>query len=489
MVAALSISFVALPPLLRPNRVRVTIAEDAPLAALVEVRTRAPSALRTIVTGLDGEDLVREYREPAVRREVHLLGLYPDRANRVVFEFIRLDGSVSRQVRTIRTKPLPELYPEIELSWFGREPRRGELLFMHLAAYDSEGEYKPLASAVDGHGRVRWYYDGEFGHLLRRISNGNMIIERDEGILEIDMLGRPQGEPLLLPHGLHHDAVELPNGNFLALSAAEGTVEDVVVEVDRATGEVVNRWDFREILDPDRPRQPINLDERDWLHINGVVYLPSEDSFIISGRDQSAVVKVSRKSGELRWILGNHQHWPEAFEPYLLDPVGKGFEWPWGQHAPAVHPEDPRRVLIYDNGNHRSYDDPVPAAENYSRGVEYLIDEAKMTVRQLWQYGKERGSELFTPFIGDVDYLPGGNRLVTFGGISRNLQGDPQPLFDLERMEVNNMKISAAIVEVTDDQPARLRMELNLRDDDNSNYAGYRVYRAEWMPLYPADPE
>ena len=40
-----------------------------------------------------------------------------------------------------------------------------------------------------------------------------------------------------------------------------------------------------------------------------------------------------------------------------------------------------------------------------------------MTVRQIWEYGKERGVECYATFLGDANYEPvTGNRLITFGG-------------------------------------------------------------------------
>jgi arylsulfate sulfotransferase len=306
----------------------------------------------------------------------------------------------------------------------------------------------------------------------------------EDRLVEIDWLGRAPWEGWNVPGGIHHDAYELPNGNILVLSAAPGSVEDALVEVDRDTGNVLHRWDLRTHWDPNRPRQPINLDDADWLHLNGLDYDAEDDAAILSGRDQSAVVKLDLETGKLAWILGNHRHWDDAFEELLLDPVGEPFAWPWGQHAPELHPEQDGRILIYDNGNHRSYEDPLPPSESYSRAVEYRIDEEAGTVRQIWQYGTERGSELYTPFIGDADYLENGNRLIVFGGVSRNLDGEPQALFDLERMEVNRMKISAHIVEVTAEQPARRVMELVFEDRDMSDYAGYRIYKAEKIQLY-----
>lgn len=470
---------------LKPVVVEVQRSEVAPLSAEVTLRTRKPSSLEVSLQGVDGDEHLRVYPGFALERTVQLLGLYPDRKNRITLTLTDMDGRESPVERTVETPPLPEIYPEVKLRRELPDQISPGVTFLHLAAYDAEGEYIPLASAVDSRGRVRWFYRGEYGHLLSRLENGNLMIEKEERLQEISMLGWPRGRGIALPEGVHHDALELPGGNLLALTAAPGSVDDGVAEISRPDGAVVRSWDFRELLDPERPRQPVNLDEADWLHLNGIDYDPRDDSFVVSGRDQSALVKVSRQSGRVVWILGDHTHWKEPFRELLLEPIGENFEWPWGQHAPELHRDIPGRILLYDNGNHRSYDDPLPPEESYSRAVEYEIDENSGRVRQLWQYGRERGSELFTPFIGDADYLENGNRLVTFGGISRDLRGGPRALFDLEAQEVNDMKISAHVVEVTADRPARVVMEIIFEDEDDSSWAGYRVYRAERMPLYP----
>ena len=47
----------------------------------------------------------------------------------------------------------------------------------------------------------------------------------------------------------------------------------------------------------------------------------------------------------------------------------------------------------------------------------YKIDTEKMTIEQVWQYGKERGSEFYSPYISDVDYLDSNHYIVHSGGI------------------------------------------------------------------------
>ncbi len=48
-----------------------------------------------------------------------------------------------------------------------------------------------------------------------------------------------------LPGGYHHDTFEMEDGNILMLSQIpdRDTVEDVLVLVDRQTGEIVRTWD------------------------------------------------------------------------------------------------------------------------------------------------------------------------------------------------------------------------------------------------------
>ena len=66
----------------------------------------------------------------------------------------------------------------------------------------------------------------------------------------------------------------------------------------------------------------------------------------------------------------------------------------------------------------------------------YRIDREAMTIEQLWQYGKERGEEFFSSYIGNVEWYGEDHYLVHSGGIqyygehasekpAALLQGDP----------------------------------------------------------------
>ena len=99
-------------------------------------------------------------------------------------------------------------------------------------------------------------------------------------------------------------------------------------------------------------------------------------------------------------------------------PEGEPFEWSYEQHGVVVCPDG--SVMMFDNGHYRSKvkENYMKAKDSYSRGVRYQIDTEKRTIRQMWQYGKERGADFFSPYICNVEYYDEGRYMVHSGGIA-----------------------------------------------------------------------
>ena len=133
----------------------------------------------------------------------------------------------------------------------------------------------------------------------------------------------------------------------------------------------------------------------------------------MSGQRQG-VIKISADN-RLRWILAPPDGWT-GYEQYLLTAVpSPEFEWNWGHTRPLLTPDGD--LMLFDNGFGREYG----SAADYSRMVRYRITENAAgggTVAQVWQYGKNRGEELYAPIVSDVDHLPDGNTyLMTSGSL------------------------------------------------------------------------
>jgi len=77
--------------------------------------------------------------------------------------------------------------------------------------------------------------------------------------------------------------------------------------------------------------------------------------------------------------------------------------------------------LVFDNGDNRNYANSGP----YSRAVEYEIDQAAKTIKQVWSYGKERGEETYARIVSKVTYVAKNNSVLFTPGSSVS-QGVPQ---------------------------------------------------------------
>ena len=388
----------------------------SPLTALIIFKTETSVSPKVTIEG-DDELSTYEYTfDEGTEHYLPIYGLYPDRDNTVVVEY----GDVKKEF-TITTEALPDDFILPTSVDADKDELSNDLYFFT----PSSGGY---TCAYDVNGDVRWYLTINSIWEVNRLDNGHMMLSTERlvnspyymtGLYEMDMLGKIYKE-YSLPGGYHHDYYEMPNGNLLVASdnftSGDGTVEDYIVELDRETGEVVKTFDLKDILNMEDGKSE-NWIEYDWFHNNSVWYDEESNSITLSGRHQDAVINIDYDSGDLNWIIGDPTNWSEEYQKYFFTPVGDDFEWQWSQHAAMITPEG--YVFIFDNGNNKSKneDEYVPAEDSYSRGVMYKIDTDKMTIEQVFEYGKERGSEFYSPYISDVDYLDSDHYIIHSGGI------------------------------------------------------------------------
>lgn len=276
-----------------------------------------------------------------------------------------------------------------------------------------------------------------------------------------------------LPRGYvdaSHEHNLMPNGHSLIRAAKANyvnqhgdtvhTVRDHILEIDEK-GNLVDAWNLAEIMDPfrdallealDMGAVCLNVDMdhigqtaemkidapygdipgvgagRNWAHINSVEYDPKDDSIILSFRHQG-VAKVTRDK-KVKWILAPSEGWNKELSTKLLKPVdakgnpisctSKGvcdgdFDFTYTQHTAWLN-NTTGTLTVLDNGDGRGYEQPAMPTMKYSRFVEYRIDEKNMQVQQIWEYGKERGYEWYSPITSNVEYMEDKNTMFGFGG-------------------------------------------------------------------------
>jgi arylsulfate sulfotransferase len=401
----------------------------APLTALVLFDTPENTQVAIHVPGKTPEASVDfTFAGYQQHHEIPIYGLYADSANLVTISIKPQNGQSTQKEIALQTEPLPVYSQEVKVEQVVRAKYSPGLNFTFL-------DHKMV---FDIDGAVRWYSTQTTFQVFSRLNNGRFLYsyqftdKKNTVLMEQDLLGKIYAV-YNIADGVQHDITELPGGNLLLTSedSKSSTTQDFIIEVSRKTGHIVRSFDLKNILDQYRPKE-IGLVNNDWLHLNSIVYNPADSSIIISSKAQSAVVKLSYPGMKIQWILGPHDNWSAQYQPYLLTPVGKGFEWQWSQHdatllSLASPASDTLDILLFDNGLNRSFD---PAAqhspvESYSRVVHYRINQKLKTVEQVWEYGKERGSAIFSYYLGGAGQEANGNILGNWGAITRDAQGNP----------------------------------------------------------------
>jgi arylsulfate sulfotransferase len=475
-----------------------------PLAGVVALTASVPVRVSLSISGGD-ETWGVDFTDFGLAHSVPVLGLKP--ATTYAIQVSVTDGAGNRQTLpplTTATGPLPADFPRV--SAFQTDLQRtepGYLLLDKTRRPDAgKTDYMMI---VDRLGHVRWYSPSGGQDGTRFLPNGRLLLINSS---EMDLLGNTYQPRTLQIPGLfvHHDMFPMQNGNFLSLALEKVVVDDyptsetdptapgqtreitsdAVVEF-RPDGTVENLWHLHEMLDPRRlgydsvlPGFPL-FDAPDWSHSNAVFHDPTDNSILVSIRHQDAVIKFSRATGQLIWILGPHDNWGPAFQPYLLQPQGAPFEWQYHQHAAKVTPSG--TVLLFDNGNYRAspFDGRprLSTLENYSRAVEYSIDQATMQVRQVWEYGAQADWRMFSASQGDADLMPATGNIVLTLSDTRHVAHLPGSDWGLGLAHT-------AIIEVDHNTPAQKLFDLRIYDPEP--LVRTWVYRSERIPsLYGAN--
>lgn len=385
----------------------------SPLTAMIIFETKDLTPITITIKGKDSNTTITHTFEPSKVHILPIYGLYADTNNEVIIKANNKEKTVY-----IQTDKLPDdiSLAEIETT---KEKLNNELYFVTPS---STG----YTVAYDVNGDVRWYLTDNFIWDIQRLNNGNILLSSNRlinppyymtGLVEMDLLGKIYYE-YSLPGGYHHDVFEMENGNLLVASDnfEDGTVEDYIVEIDRNTGAIVKRIDLKDILPVDKGDN-VYTTKYDWFHNNSVWYDKNTNSITLSGRHKDAIINIDYDTNKLNWIIGDSSNWGDEYQKYFFT-KDDNTEWQWAQHAAMILPNG--NVFVFDNGNNRSKteENAVSSLNNYSRGVIYNINTDNMTISQVWQYGKELGSDFYSPYISDVDYLEDNHYIIHSGGTS-----------------------------------------------------------------------
>lgn len=214
-----------------------------------------------------------------------------------------------------------------------------------------------------------------------------------------------------------HGMQLLPNGHALLMSydpepvgmdsVVKGGDPDAIVtgliiqELDAAKNVIFQwrSWDHFQITDA---VSAINLTATlvDYVHGNSID-VDLDGSLLLSSRHLCEVTKINRQTGDIIWRLGLNAKNNEF--SFVND--ARGFTF---QHD--VRRLSNGHLTVFDNGN---LQDP-----QYSRAVEYDLDEVNRIATETWEY--RQSPDIFAPSLGNVQRLAGGGTMIGWGGTTGN---------------------------------------------------------------------
>ncbi len=267
---------------------------------------------------------------------------------------------------------------------------------------------------VDIDGEVRWVAPQLGEAALAQVCTTDGIVVgglQTNSIYQLDWLGRVQvrtmsdARCLTSHHCLQRGKIGWLNAvAYLDFEAGKHYPESVLAEMS-LDGEILRLWDFNAILTDTIQAQgedptPLVKNYEDWFHMNSAVYDPTDDSILVSSRE-NFVIKIDYDTGAIKWLLGNpaklwYTGFPLSLQPLALTVTGDA---PIGQHTLSVS-QAGTVLTLFNNGYGNQNLPDVGDTRMPSTVSVYQIDEQARTAVEVLSLGGSVG--IYSPICSSA---------------------------------------------------------------------------------------
>ena len=207
----------------------------------------------------------------------------------------------------------------------------------------------------------------------------------------------------------NHELLILPNGHFLLLGTetifvnmqavvpggnpGAMVIGNVIQELDRDRNLVFQWRTFDHFQITDATHENLTASTIDAVHANAID-VDTDGNLLLSSRHLDEITKINRQTGEIIWRLGgkNNQF------TFTNDPIQFS-------HQHSIRRTPAGTLILYDDGNFHT--------PQFSRAVEYAVDESARTATQVWEF--RHSPDIYAFAMGSVQRLPNGNTLIGWG--------------------------------------------------------------------------
>jgi hypothetical protein len=214
----------------------------------------------------------------------------------------------------------------------------------------------------------------------------------------------------------NHEFDVLSNGHYLLLCIQKKIIDvskivdsgstqaqvlcDVIIETDR-TGKIFWEWNSFDHYKITDVTSDIDLTQPviDWSHINSI-WEDKDGNLLFSVRHFDEITKIDKNNGQIIWRMGGSKCKNNQFS--FIDDDYNGFTGFSHQHSVSVLPNG--NILLFDNGNLKE--------PQFSRAVEYQIDQNAKTAKKVWEY--RTTPDLYQPNMGSAYRQSNGTTIINF---------------------------------------------------------------------------
>ncbi len=354
-----------------------------------------------------------------------VFGLYAGYNNRVSFQVGFADGSVKTIEYQISTQPYVDSTGVFTSPTIIKARAPGSTLGFNFFVMKDQ-----LTSPVivDTDAQLRWVVPFPWSQAIF-FGNGQFYSgsEAGPGIDAIQFDGSNAALPIDLPQPLltkfTHNIDPGPYGLLAEFNGTDDlgpSLNDIVAEIATVPGQAPFQvFDMADILtqymqeNGDDPTAFVRPGS-DWFHVNASTYDPSDNTVIISSRE-NFLIKVNYSTHDIVWIFGDPTKYWYTFPSLRAKALtlDAGGNYPIGQHGVTITSDG--YVMVFNDG-YQSLNQPVGEppglSRTYSEVSVYSVDSSNLTAHEVW--GFDYGKTIYSRLCGSSYEAPGKTYLVDF---------------------------------------------------------------------------
>jgi hypothetical protein len=391
------------------SKLNLTASDTTSLKSIQFTVTRHPGSVQRPLSGTYSYDYLvsRGFAQPSSADIIlPVYGLYDGFTNTVTLTYRFVDGSAKQDSTSITTAPFADPCSYKEPEYLQHRDNSVDLSYDYVII---KGQCSGLTPAIiDTDGALRWMAETapNFKSATATFFDNAVYYAYGPDLFRIELDGAFAHLNNYTGMGINnfHHNIERGKTGLLLEADTTGYLESVIIEVDTA-GKPLKTWNMADIISAamvaggDDPAQFVYPTPTDWFHNNAVAYNRTDDSLIVSSRE-NFLVDIDYQTGAIKWILGDPtKKWHQfaSLRKFALE-LAPGSLPPIGQHAISITFD--QNIMVLDNGQPSSFQTPIGDHRTYSSPRKYALDLTAKVATEVWNAEMEQSIQC--PFCGSV---------------------------------------------------------------------------------------